>query len=54
MIPLLLDAFFVAMAVTIIFGLIFATVLMMVVLPVFYAVVFRVPSKSSAAIPPPE
>jgi multidrug efflux pump subunit AcrB len=44
MIPLLFDAFFVAMAVTIIGGLLVATVLTMVVLPVFYAIVFRVPS----------
>jgi multidrug efflux pump subunit AcrB len=44
MIPLLLDAFFVAMAVTIIAGLLFATVLTMIVLPVLYAVFFRVPS----------
>jgi multidrug efflux pump subunit AcrB len=43
MIPLLMDAFFVAMAVTIIFGLLFATMLTMVVLPVLYAIVFRVP-----------
>jgi multidrug efflux pump subunit AcrB len=46
MIPLLLDAFFVAMAVTIIFGLMIATVLTMVVVPVFYAILFRVPSPS--------
>ena len=45
MIPLLLDAFFVAMAVTIIGGLLVATVLTMVVLPVFYALVFRVPTE---------
>jgi multidrug efflux pump subunit AcrB len=42
MIPLLVDAFFVAMAVTIIAGLMVATVLTMVVLPVLYAVFFRV------------
>jgi multidrug efflux pump subunit AcrB len=42
MIPLLLDAFFVAMAVTIIAGLLFATMLTMLVLPVFYVVFFRV------------
>ena len=42
MIPLLLDAFFVAMAVTIIAGLMAATVLTMIVLPVFYSVFFRV------------
>jgi multidrug efflux pump subunit AcrB len=45
MIPLLFDDFFAAMAVTIIAGLIFATILTMVVLPVFYAIVFRVPSE---------
>jgi multidrug efflux pump subunit AcrB len=42
MIPLLLDAFFVAMAVTIIFGLMIATFLTMLVLPVVYATLFRV------------
>lgn len=42
MIPLLVDAFFVAMAVTIIAGLMAATVLTMLVLPVFYSVFFRV------------
>jgi len=43
MIPLLLDAFFVAMAVTIIAGLVVATVLTMVVVPVLYAIFFRAP-----------
>lgn len=43
MIPLLFDAFFASMATTIIGGLIFATVLTMVVLPVFYALIFRAP-----------
>ena len=42
MIPLFADAFFVAMAVTIAFGLGFATVLTMVVVPVLYAIFFRV------------
>lgn len=41
MIPLIFDAFFVSMAITIISGLVFATVLTMVVLPIIYAVVFR-------------
>jgi len=41
MIPLLLDAFFVSMAVTIIGGLTFATVLTMVVVPVFYSIFYR-------------
>lgn len=44
MVPLLSDGFFAAMAVTIISGLMFATLLTMVVLPVLYGVVFRVPS----------
>ncbi len=43
MIPLVFDAFFVAMAVTVIFGLMVATVLTMIVVPVFYAILFRVP-----------
>jgi multidrug efflux pump subunit AcrB len=44
MIPLLVDAFFVAMAVTIIAGLVVATVLAMIVVPVLYAVFFNVAS----------
>jgi multidrug efflux pump subunit AcrB len=48
MIPLLFDAFFVAMAVTIVFGLVVATVLTMVVVPVLYALVFRVRPTSEA------
>ena len=40
MIPLVIDAFFVSMAVTIIAGLVVATVLTMLILPVFYSVVF--------------
>jgi len=44
MIPLLLDAFFVAMAVTIISGLVVATILTMIVVPVLYAIFFRAPS----------
>ncbi|MHC4561568.1 MAG: efflux RND transporter permease subunit [Planctomycetota bacterium] len=41
MIPLLGDAFFVSMAVTIMFGLGFATVLTMIVVPVLYACFFN-------------
>ena len=41
MIPLLFDGFFVAMAVTIIAGLIFATMLTMVVVPVLYATFYK-------------
>jgi len=47
MIPLFFDPFFVAMAVTIAFGLSFATVLTLVVVPVLYATVFRVPVQAS-------
>jgi multidrug efflux pump subunit AcrB len=47
MIPLVFDAFFVAMAVTIIFGLMIATVLTMIVVPVFYSIFFRVPYEST-------
>jgi multidrug efflux pump subunit AcrB len=41
LIPLLFDAFFVSMAVTIIFGLGFATLLTMVVVPVLYATFYK-------------
>ena len=44
MIPLLPDVFFSAMAVTIMGGLAFATVLTLLVVPVLYAVMFRIPS----------
>jgi multidrug efflux pump subunit AcrB len=44
MIPLLQDAFFIAMAVTIIFGLMIATMLTMIVVPVLYSIFFRVES----------
>ena len=43
MLPLIFDAFFVSMAVTIIFGLMCATVLTMVVLPVIYAILYKLP-----------
>lgn len=42
MIPLLQDPFFVAMAACIMFGLAFACVLTMIVVPIFYAILFRV------------
>ncbi len=41
MIPLFSDAFYIAMAVTIVGGLTVATVLTMVVVPVFYAILFK-------------
>ncbi|OOF28294.1 efflux RND transporter permease subunit [Salinivibrio sp. IB872] len=40
--PLLIDPFFKSMAVTIMFGLLFATILTLVVVPLFYAILFRV------------
>jgi multidrug efflux pump subunit AcrB len=44
MAPLLQDMFWVSMAITIMFGLAFGTVLTMVVVPVLYAAFFRIPS----------
>jgi multidrug efflux pump subunit AcrB len=41
MIPLFTDAFYIAMAVTIVGGLAVATVLTMVVVPVLYAILFK-------------
>jgi multidrug efflux pump subunit AcrB len=52
MIPLLMDAFFIAMAVTIIFGLMFATLLTMVIVPVLYAIFYGAsgdPTESASA-----
>jgi multidrug efflux pump subunit AcrB len=43
MIPLLPDIFFRAMAVTIMAGLSFATVLTLIVVPVLYTVFYRIP-----------
>ncbi|MHC4927231.1 MAG: efflux RND transporter permease subunit [Planctomycetota bacterium] len=48
MIPLLADAFFVAMAVTVMFGLAFATVLTLVVVPVLYTVFFKIKESSTS------
>jgi multidrug efflux pump subunit AcrB len=42
MLPLFGDAFFVAMAVTIVFGLGFASVLTLVFVPVLYATFFKI------------
>ena len=47
MIPLLRDPFFIAMAVTIIFGLLFATGLTMIVVPTLYASFYRVTAPAS-------
>jgi multidrug efflux pump subunit AcrB len=42
MLPLVLDAFFVSMAVTIMFGLGFATVLTLIFVPVLYTILFGI------------
>jgi multidrug efflux pump subunit AcrB len=52
MIPLLLDAFFISMAVTIIAGLLFATVLTMVVVPVLYALFYGASESESPSAGP--
>jgi multidrug efflux pump subunit AcrB len=44
MLPLVVDAFFVSMAVTVMFGLGFATVLTMVVVPNLFAIFYKVKS----------
>jgi multidrug efflux pump subunit AcrB len=48
MLPLLQDAFFIAMAVTIMFGLGFATVLTLIFVPVLYAIFYKVRYEDSA------
>ncbi len=66
MIPLFSDAFFIAMAVTIVFGLLVATVLTMIVVPTFYAIFFNakkdgggpsepeaIPERQATTAPPP-
>ncbi|WP_333606808.1 efflux RND transporter permease subunit [Arsukibacterium sp.] len=49
MAPLLWDAFFNSMAVTIMAGLAFATILTLIAVPVFYALLFRIKPAASAA-----
>ena len=48
MLPLLKDAFFTSMAVTIMFGLGFATILTLIFVPVLYAIFFKIPAKEIA------
>jgi multidrug efflux pump subunit AcrB len=43
MVPLLTDAFFTDMAITIMFGLTFASILTLYVIPVLYSILFRIP-----------
>ena len=52
MIPLFTDAFFVSMAVTIVFGLGLATVLILIVVPVLYAIFFRVKVDDTKGVTP--
>ncbi|MEO0699231.1 MAG: efflux RND transporter permease subunit, partial [Pseudomonadota bacterium] len=49
LIPLFTDAFFQSMAVTLVFGLTFATVLTLAVVPVVYAIVFGIKNDETAA-----
>jgi multidrug efflux pump subunit AcrB len=42
LVPLLADAFFISMAVTIMFGLTFATVLTLIFVPVLYAIFYKI------------
>ena len=46
-VPLLQDVFWVAMAVTIMFGLAFGSILTMILLPVLYAYFYRIRSSTS-------
>ncbi|MGD8932715.1 MAG: efflux RND transporter permease subunit, partial [Chromatiales bacterium] len=48
MIPLLPDVFFVNMSITIMAGLAFATILTLVIVPVLYAILFKVPNRAEA------
>jgi len=47
-IPLFFDAFFKSMAVVLVFGLTFATILTLVIIPVLYAMIFRIKPEESA------
>ena len=51
MIPLLFDVFFTSMAVTIMFGLTFATILTLIIVPVLYSMFFRVRNKNPRGKP---
>lgn len=51
MAPLIFDAFFVSMAVTIMAGLAFATILTLIAVPVIYQILFRIRPAESASAP---
>ena len=50
MIPLLQDAFFISMAVTIMFGLLVATVLTLIFVPVLYTIFFKIPNPAPVPV----
>ena len=50
-IPLFGDAFFRSMAVVIVFGLSFATLLTLIIVPILYAILFRISSEETAHVP---
>jgi len=50
--PMLQDVFWVALAVTIFFGLIVGTVLTMIVVPTLYALLYRIPAESEPSVGP--
>ncbi len=49
MIPLLTDVFFIGMAVTIMSGLAFATLLTLIIVPVFYCIIFRIKNEKTTS-----
>ncbi|MEN1729300.1 MAG: efflux RND transporter permease subunit, partial [Pseudomonadota bacterium] len=49
--PLFSDAFFRSMAVVIVFGLSFATLLTLILIPVLYAIFFRIRSEETQYAP---
>ena len=51
-IPLFLDAFFKSMAVVLVFGLTFATLLTLIILPVVYVKIFGITADETASTTP--
>jgi multidrug efflux pump subunit AcrB len=47
--PLIQDAFWVSMALTMMFGLLFGTIITMVLVPTFYATLYRIVSPAASA-----
>ncbi len=46
--PLFTDAFFLSMAVVLVFGLTFATILTLIVVPVLYSLLFRIQASEAS------